>query len=297
MAQPRRPAPYRGATNPNSAYADSEAPASRLLTTLLILRTASTLMVGGAIVLGLILALGTLRSGSKFWAGIADLISPPPQKPEVDVRAVVVQQVRQVSELTSAIFTMEAVVPTRQERSLGSLPLGATTLLYIAHGEVRAGIDLSQLTAADVTVNDAGIQLRLPPPRILDAKIDVAKSKVYDYDRGFLGLGPDVGLELQSLASQTALNKIVETACSQDLLKQANLRAEVALTQLLSTAGHKTVLVQAQQPIGCLLPSTLSPAPVPGSLPPQVVVPMPGVAPGVAPGATGTIAPVPAVTP
>ncbi len=63
MAQPRRPAPYRGTTKPTSAYADAEAPASRLLTTLLILRTASTLMVGGAIVLGLILALGTLRSG------------------------------------------------------------------------------------------------------------------------------------------------------------------------------------------------------------------------------------------
>jgi hypothetical protein len=58
-----------------------------------------------------------------------------------------------------------------------------------------------------VQVTNNTIQLRLPPPRILDSKIDVNRSSVYDYNRGFLGLGPDVGPQLQTLAQRETLKK------------------------------------------------------------------------------------------
>jgi DNA-binding transcriptional regulator YiaG len=58
---------------------------------------------------------------------------------EVDVQTVVVQQIRGASELTTAIFTMEAVVPTTSSRTVANWEVGKTTLVYIAKGEVRAG--------------------------------------------------------------------------------------------------------------------------------------------------------------
>jgi hypothetical protein len=73
---------------------------------------------------------------------------------------------------------MEAVVPTSQDRKLGEYVIGTTRLLYIAYGEVKAGVDLSELKADNVQIVNDTILLRLPPPRILDSKIDVNRSKV-----------------------------------------------------------------------------------------------------------------------
>ncbi|MFN9672445.1 MAG: DUF4230 domain-containing protein [Microcystis sp.] len=60
---------------------------------------------------------------------------------------------------------------------------------------------------------------------------------VYDYDRGFLGLGPDVAPQLQTLAQQETLEKILATACQKGILQEANQKAVLALTQLLLNSG------------------------------------------------------------
>jgi hypothetical protein len=203
---------------------------------------------GGIVLLTLVVGFGMLRSGSRFFDGLNAMFNAAPPKPEVDVRSIVVRQIRGASELTTAVFSMEAVVPTRQDRKLAGYTIGATTLLYIAYGEVRAGVDLKDLKPSDVKVVDNTIQLQLPPPRILDSKIDVARSSVYDYDRGFLSLGPDVAPQLQMLAQQTTLKKIEAAACQQGVLQQANDRAQLVVTQLLTTAGYKAVDVQTTLP-------------------------------------------------
>jgi hypothetical protein len=62
----------------------------------------------------------------------------------------------------------------------------------------------------------------------------VNRSSVYDYDRGFLGLGPDTAPQLQSLAQQETLKKIQEAACKGNLLAQANDRAQLVVEKLLT---------------------------------------------------------------
>lgn len=222
---------------------------SGLLKTPHLLRNLMLMTTGGTVIIALVVGIGVLRSGNRFFEGLGAMFSLSQSQPEVEVRNLVVKQVRGASELTTSVFTMESIVPTRQEQKLGNYTIGATTLLYIAYGEVRAGVDLKDLSPADVQVKDNTIQLRLPPPRILDSKIDVNKSSVYDYNRGFLGLGPDVAPQLQTLAQRETLKKIEKAACDQGILKQANDRAELVVEKLLSTAGHKTVLVQTQAPV------------------------------------------------
>jgi hypothetical protein len=167
----------------------------------------------------------------------------------VDVRSVVVQQLRGASDLTTAIFAMEAVVPSRSDRTVAGYVIGSTNLLYIAYGEVRAGVDLSQITAQDIQVGEqTSLRLTLPPPQILDSKLDLTRSTVYDYDRGFLGLGPDNAPSLQDQAQRQALAKIEAAACSQGLLLEANRRAQLTVEQLLATAGFRAVTVVTQPP-------------------------------------------------
>lgn len=221
---------------------------SGLLKTPHLFRNLMLMATGGTVIIALVLGIGVLRSGSRFFEGLGPMFSLSQPKPEVDVKTIVLRQVRGASELTTSVFTMESVVPTRQERKLGNYTIGSTTLLYIAYGEVRAGVDLKDLSPADVQVTDKTIQLRLPPPRILDSKIDVNRSSVYDYNRGFLGLGPDVAPQLQTLAQRETLQKIQTAACDQGILKQANDRAELVVEKLLSTSGYKQVLVQTQAP-------------------------------------------------
>ena len=213
------------------------------------LRTVFNALMGGAVLIGVVAGVGVWRSGDRFLEGARIMLTPAPREPQVDVRSVVVTQLRGASELTTAIFAMEAVVPTQSDRTLAGYVIGSTNLLYIAYGEVRAGVDLSQIAATDVQVTgDSSIQVTLPPAQILDSKLDLSKSNVFDYSRGFLGLGPDAAPELQEQAQQEALAKIEEAACSEGLLAEANRRAEITVSQLLAVAGFDTVTVTTQPP-------------------------------------------------
>ncbi|AFY69106.1 hypothetical protein Pse7367_0806 [Thalassoporum mexicanum PCC 7367] len=193
---------------------------------------------------------GVWRMGGGFFEQAIALFSIQEAEPEVDIQSLIVKQVRDASELTTAIYVMEAVVPTKQEATLGSFTVGTTRLLYLARGEVRAGVDLSQLTPEDVQVLDDRIMIELPAAQIIDHKIDVERSRVYSYDRGFLGLGPDTAPELQSLAQRETLRRVVKAACADGLLQQANNRAGIVVTQLVNLVEtEKQIVVQTQNPL------------------------------------------------
>ena len=115
-----------------------------------LVRTLSNAFVGGVVILGVLAGVGAWQSGERFFEGVRTILTSAPTEPEVDVRSVVVQQLRGASELTTAIFAMEAVVPTRSDRTLAGYVIGSTNLLYIAYGEVRAGVDLSLISEAEI---------------------------------------------------------------------------------------------------------------------------------------------------
>jgi Protein of unknown function (DUF4230) len=206
---------------------------------------------GGAIILALIAGYAFWRSGPRFLEGLKVMLTPPPPEENVDVRTIVVEQIQNASELTTAVFTMEAVVPSTSDRTLAGYVIGKTNLLYIAYGEVRAGIDLSKITPNNVEVtgpvDEQTLRLTLPAPAILDSKIDVTRSQVYDYDRGFLSLGPDRAPQLQELAQKEALAKIEQAACQQGILAMANERSELVVSQLLGNLGYAKIIVVTQK--------------------------------------------------
>lgn len=212
-----------------------------------VLRLMAIATTGGAVMLASLAGLAFIRSGSQFMEGVKTALTPKPPEEKVDIRTVVVKQMRGASELTTAVFTMEAVVPAQSDRKLGEYTIGQTNLLYVAYGEVRAGVDLEELESADVTPSEDGTQvtLKLPSPKVLDKKIDVERSEVYDYNRGFLNLGPDRAPQLQGLAQQEAVDRIERAAvCEQNILGQANDRAELVITKLLMSAGFEDVIIE-----------------------------------------------------
>ncbi|MEB3359136.1 MAG: DUF4230 domain-containing protein [Synechococcales bacterium] len=212
------------------------------------------------------------RTGSWLSHTMASFLSFEQPAPQVDVRSLVVEQVQGASELTTAIYTMESVVPASRDRTLGNYVIGKTTLLYIAYGEVRAGVDLSALQPTDVSVQGNQVQIQLPPPEILDHKIDVTRSQVYDYDRGFLGLGPDVAPQLQDLAQRETLQRILTAACENGILEQANDRAETVVTRFLLTSGYRdfSVITQPTDPAACAESAAIAPSDLPEEFPSEL---------------------------
>ncbi|MGH2541149.1 MAG: DUF4230 domain-containing protein [Ardenticatenaceae bacterium] len=205
------------------------------------------MVMGGVIVLALVLMFGLWWAGDRFAQGINTIFNQPQPTPQVDVRSVVLEQVRGASELTTAIWSGHAIVPASKVRRLLGFDIAETRILYIAVGEVRAGVDLSQIEREDVEVLSDTIRVQLPPPQLIHSSIDVNRSGVYDYDQGFLGLGPDAP-ELQTLAEQRGLTELLIAACDSGILETANGEAQLVVTQLLSTTGFRQVIVETQPP-------------------------------------------------
>ncbi|AFZ47026.1 hypothetical protein Cyast_1057 [Cyanobacterium stanieri PCC 7202] len=170
---------------------------------------------------------------------------------EVDTSRLIVQKIQAVSELTTTVFVMDAVVPTSSNRRVGDWVIGETNLLYLARGEVRAGIDLSKMDDDDITVDGNTLIITLPSPEILDSKIDVNQSQVYDYNRGFLNLGPDVAPDLQTQAQRVTLKRVIESACEADILNQANQRAILTINQLMAHSGYDSVKINTTPAKNC----------------------------------------------
>ena len=206
--------------------------------------------VGGINIIILILLLSLWRTGDRALNFIGNLFSFSAPV-SIEPSAPIVAKIRNIQELSTTVQTIETVVPASAERRLGDFPVATTRLLYIARGEIRAGVDLAELTDADVRVTENKIEIDLPPAKILDSKIDVNHSRVYDYNRGFLNLGPDVAPQLQTLAQRETLIEIVNTACSENILEQANIKAKTAITQLLNSTSEQKIVVNTTKPNDC----------------------------------------------
>ena len=69
------------------------------------------------------------------------------------------------------------------------------------------------------------VTVSLPVLKVLDTKLDVNQSRLYDYNKGFLSLGPDL-VKLQESALRESIRKIEQASCKEWLMKTANERVQ-----------------------------------------------------------------------
>jgi hypothetical protein len=207
------------------------------------------IFIAAGIIFACAATVGVARQGQQFFDNVTNLFAiptpGPTATPRIDIGPVVLHQIQGLSELTTTQFGMQTVVTASKGRNLGPFEFN-TRLLYVAYGEVRAGIDLSLLGPADVVVqDDRSVTVTLPPPQILGSKLDVKRSYVYDFQQGILS---PPAPELQTEAERQALDQIIAGACQSDILGQANQRAELAITKLLGVMNFEEITVKTQMP-------------------------------------------------
>lgn len=153
-------------------------------------------------------------------------------------RTAVITQFRELGRLETTSFTIEKVIEAETDGNIFEQLLRGDQILFIAHGEVIAGVDLTKLTEDQIEVSEDEVTITLPSPEIFVVRLDNEQSRVYDRTRGLLSRGND---QLETQVRQAAESSIREAACEGNILNQANESAQKQLSALLKSLGFETV--------------------------------------------------------
>lgn len=145
----------------------------------------------------------------------------------------VVHEVQMLSDLVTVKYVMDKVVVLEDVKWYGE-----SRVLLLAHGVVKAGVDLKRLAPEDVAIAGKKITLRLPPPQIMDAYLDDKSSQVIDHTTGLLRA---FDKDLEQAARQNAVDDIARAARKGGILNDAEKQAKVELGSFLKQAGFEQV--------------------------------------------------------
>lgn len=160
--------------------------------------------------------------------------------PRILSTPVILKEVQALSELVTVKYVLEKVQSEQipSEKLIGQLIGSENQILLLAHGVVKAGIDLKALQPDSLQINDKKIVLTLPQPQITDAYLDEKLTQVIDRKTGLLA-PPD--RDLEQTTRQHALDAICRAARVNGILQEADERARAQLTNLFHQLGFSEV--------------------------------------------------------
>lgn len=178
---------------------------------------------------------------SELGTQVANLLNPTPTV--IPDPITIIHEVQAVSRLETIHYTVEKVITAEVNQGLLG-PLFGDKLLFVGHGYVIAGIDMSKINEADLWLEGETLNVRLPMAEVFVATLDNDQSYVYDRDLGILA-NPNPNLE--TIARQVAEDEVLTAALEDGILDQARINGEVYLTKFFNALGYKSV-VFLQQP-------------------------------------------------
>jgi hypothetical protein len=181
------------------------------------------------------------QANGELGTQVANLLHPTPTV--IPDPVTIIHEVQAVSRLETIHYTVEKVITAEVNQGLLG-PLFGDKLLFVGHGYVIAGIDMSKMNEADLWLEGEILNVRLPKAEVFVATLDNDQSYVYDRDLGILA-NPDPNLE--TIARQVAEDEILTAALKDGILDQARINAEVYLSKFFNALGYKSV-VFSQQP-------------------------------------------------
>ena len=202
-----------------------------------------------------IMVMAALLLGAGGWIGFKLTRHADNLKPHEENTATVIRQVQTLADLVTVKYVVEKVVilDAPPISTLGQFVQGDNRVLMLAHGIVKAGIDLKNLQPGDVQISGKKISIHLPPAQITDAYLDDSQTKVIDWKQGFLR---SFDKDLEQTARQMAVDDIRRAARTDGILDEATQRAELQLAEFFHQAGFERVEFTSQSP-GTAVPAIL----------------------------------------
>ncbi len=172
---------------------------------------------------------------------LAEALEPEPYE---EIGPVVVTSIRDLANLT----TVEVVEYTIVEKGTDSSWLDwarGDSLRLFAVANIGAGVDLSQVTIRDVSVDPTGVvEITIPAAEIQYVAVDNDATQILEREVGLLTKGDP---RLESDARQVAEEVLVQSALESGILDKAEDNAQTVLTDFLLSLGYQDVVVEFER--------------------------------------------------
>ena len=188
----------------------------------------ATLLLG-ALFGAAILTLFLHEAKRGIWDRVASVLSARTLRIDTSQPTVVVQ-IRRLARLESVSFTMDKMVSGDREGRVLPAFLTGDRLILEVHGEAIAGVNLDQLTSADVQVTGHTVHVHLPPAQLFTVDLDDQKTHVYSRTTGIL---VPVDPALESEVRAQAVENLRQSALAAGILARAHQNACSTVTKLL----------------------------------------------------------------
>ncbi len=153
----------------------------------------------------------------------------------------IMREVNNLARLETAEYLPEKIISADSGPTF--LGLFDDNLLFVARGQVIAGVDLANLTQADIQASTyQTVTIRLPAAEIFVATLDNENSYIADRD---IGIGRRIGgidVELETRVRREAVDAIEQAALEEGILELADENAEVVIEGLLKAVGFQAVV-------------------------------------------------------
>ena len=169
---------------------------------------------------------------------VSKLLNPTPTV--IPDPVTIIREVQSLARLETIQYTVEKVITAEINQGVFG-PLFGDRLLFVAHGYVIAGIDLSAIETENLRLEDGVLHVNLPDAEVFVATLKNDESYVYDRTTGILRKSDQ---DLETNARQVAEAEILKAAIDDDILSQAQQNAEVYLERLFNTLGYQQVVFE-----------------------------------------------------
>lgn len=194
-------------------------------------RTAALLLA--LVILGIGVFLGARLAPLLGWSSPSRIYSTP----------ILLKQVKTLSQLVTVEYVLERVEVWNDppKNLLGQFLAGENRILILAHGIVKAGVDLSKLTPDDLQIEGKRIIVHLPSAEITDAYLDDSQTKVIERTTGFLR---SFDKDLEQHIRQETVDDLRRAAFRGGIIHDAEERAQAQLANLFLQLGFEKVEFQ-----------------------------------------------------
>lgn len=146
----------------------------------------------------------------------------------------IVKEVRPLNELVTIRYSIQKVVAMKEQKS----PVGEESILLLVQGKVLAGVDVSKITAGDITSHGRGkVNIRLPRAHLQEAFLDEKETRVWDRSITWWTPWVSPDLDLEHKARLQAIEDMKAAALEMGILRDAQHSAEVSIRALLQALG------------------------------------------------------------
>ncbi|WP_080054868.1 DUF4230 domain-containing protein [Spirosoma aerolatum] len=154
------------------------------------------------------------------------------RKGDHTTQSIVLKEVASLGKLELVKYTFKDIVEHEQVNTF----LPNANAILIVEGEATGCIDLTKITATDVTADGDSVTIRLPEPELCTWKINHDRSRVYDTRFSFLDQS-----QLVSDAYRKAEHQVKESALSSGILEQTRQNTNQILRPIVERISGKKV--------------------------------------------------------